>query len=330
MRSAGVSISRGAIGRWLAGSALALAALIAIPAFAQTDSAAPPSAAPIAEAAPEPAATTGRVEEVPPAVASPDAAAPDTGLPTAVVPDTADDASDANLPAPDPAETPIAVLPPNLRPNFAAAPAQGPSTAEIPQAPQSAAPAPAPGARQPASRTLEDAQDYSNPEIADYERAQEGISDPTQMQSLRAFMAEGAISSPIGLEMREARRRLVSGEEADGLLVLKVVQGSPAAVAGLHGYHQAMHNALTGAAIAAAMVFPPALLVVPVIVDAQIGESYDMIIGVDGNRVTNFLDFEDRMREVRGGELIYFSIVRDGHRKQITVKVPHDMANLAW
>jgi hypothetical protein len=51
---------------------------------------------------------------------------------------------------------------------------------------------------------------------------------------------------------------------------------------------------------------------------------------VDGNRVTNFLDFEDRMREVRGGVLVYFSIVRDGRRKQITVKVPRDMANLAW
>jgi S1-C subfamily serine protease len=78
------------------------------------------------------------------------------------------------------------------------------------------------------------------------------------------------------------------------------------------------------------MVFPPAILAVPIVIDAQVGESYDMIIGVDGNRVTNFLDFEDRMRQVRGGELVYFSIVRDGHRKQITVKVPADMANLAW
>jgi PDZ domain len=328
MRSAGVSISR-AIVRWLAGSAAALAVLAAIPALAQTDSAAAPvTVAPIVKAAPEAAEAATRVEEVPPAVASPGAAKPAAGLPTAVVPDTADDGADADLPAPDPAETPIAVLPPNLRANLAAAHAQGPSTAEIPQAPP--APAPSASAPPPASSTLQDPEDYTNPEIANYERAQEGISDPVQMQSLRAFMAEGSISSPIGLEMREARRRLVSGEEADGLLVIKVEQGSPAAQAGLHGYHQAMHNALTGAAIAAAMVFPPAILVVPVVIDAQIGESYDMIIGVDGNRVSNFLDFEDRMREVRGGELVYFSIVRDGHRKQITVKVPRDMANLAW
>ncbi len=329
MRSAGVSISR-ATGRWLAGAAAALAVLAAIPASAQIDSAAARSAATIAEAAPTAAATAGRVEEVPRADASPAPSAPDTGLAAGAVPDTADDPADADLPAPDPAETPIVVLPPNLRSNFAGAQAPGPSTAEIPQAPQSAPQAPSAGARPAASSTLQDAQDYTNPEIANYERAQEGVSDPVQMQSLRAFMAEGAITSPIGMEMREGRRKLVSGEIADGLLVLKVEQGSPAAQAGLHGYHQAIHNALTGAAIAAALVFPPAILVVPVLADAQIGENYDMIIGVDGNRVTNFLDFEDRMREVRGGELVYFSIVRDGHRKQITVKVPRDMANLAW
>jgi hypothetical protein len=330
MRSAGVSISR-ALGRRLAAYAAALAVLTAVPAFAQTDSASASSAAaPIAEAAPEAAVTTGRVEEVPRAVASPVAAASEPSLPTAVLPETEDTTSDAELPAPNPAETPVAVLPPNLRPMFASPSTRTPSTAEIPPAPQSAAQAPSSNGGQPASSTLEDAQDYTNPEIANYERAQEGISDPVQMQSLRAFMAEGAITSPIGLEMREARRRLVSGEEADGLLVLRVEQGSPAAQAGLHGYHQAMHNALTGAAIAAAMFFPPAMLMVPVVADAQIGESYDLIIGVDGNRVTNFLDFEDRMREVRGGELVYFSIVRDGRRKQITVKVPRDMANLAW
>jgi hypothetical protein len=317
--------------------------LAAIPAFAQSGPAAPsPAAAPSAAAAPaaaasasapiaeapspsaevaaEPAAKTKRVEELPPAAAPSAAAEPGASGGT----------DDADLPAPNPAETPIVVLPPNLRPSFAAPSAQGPDTAEIPQASEYAPHAPESSAEPPVSSTLNDAQDYTNPEIANYERAQEGITDPAQMQSLRAFMAEGAISSPIGVQLSEARRKLSSGEEADGLLVLKVVQGSPAALAGLQGYHQAMHNALTGAAIAAAMVFPPAILVVPVVVNAQIGESYDMIIGVDGNRVTNFLDFEDRMREVRGGELVYFSIVRDGHRKQITVKVPPDMANLAW
>lgn len=229
------------------------------------------------------------------------------------------------MPPPNPKETPIAVLPPNLRPNFGS-----PTTAEIPQAAQAGAQAYAPNGQQPASSSLQNQQDYANPQIAAYVRAQEGISDPAQMQSLQAFMAQGAFTSPIGLELREARRTLASGEAADGLLILKVIQGSPAAMAGLHGYHQAIHSALTGAAIAAAMVFPPAILAVPVVVNAQVGENYDLIIGVDGDRVTNFLDFEDRMRDVRGGELVYFSVVRNGYRKQITVKIPKDMDNLAW
>lgn len=37
----------------------------------------------------------------------------------------------------------------------------------------------------------------------------------------------------------------------------------------------------------------------------QVGESYDMIIGVDGTRVMNFLDFQDRMTDLQPGEVIY-------------------------
>ena len=51
----------------------------------------------------------------------------------------------------------------------------------------------------------------------------------------------------------------------------------------------------------------------------EVGESYDMIIGVDGSRVTNFADFEERMRNVQPGELVYFSVVRNGKRIQIPV-----------
>jgi hypothetical protein len=256
------------------------------------------------------AATAGRAES--PALEIP--SAPDSSF--------SDGGSDASLPPPNPAETPIAVLPPNLRPMVVPAP----STAEIPQS-QATGQSSASGAQ---PDPLNDAQDYTNPEIANYEAAQEGVTDPAQMQSLRAFMAEGSITSPIGLELREATRSLATGQEADGLLVLKVDPGSPAAIAGLHGCHHAINSALTGAAIAATMWFPPAMFVLPILAQSHIGQSYDLIIGVDGNRVTNFLDFEDHMREVRGGELVYFSIVRDGHRRQVTVKIPKDMANLAW
>jgi len=56
--------------------------------------------------------------------------------------------------------------------------------------------------------------------------------------------------------------------------------------------------------------------------DMQVGKSYDMIIGVDGSRVTNFLDFQDQMRDLQPGEVIYLSVVRNGKRVQVTMPVP--------
>lgn len=266
-------------------------------------------------------AGSGRVAVLPPAV-PPSAAAPSGA---------SEDSAGAGLPAPNPKETPIAVLPPNLRRVFNSLPAPTAGTAEIPQATQAGVQAYGPNGQQPASSLPQNTQDYTNPQIAAYVRAQEGISDPTQMQSLQAALAQGAFSSPIGLELREATRTLATGEVADGLLILKVIQGSPAARAGLHGYDQTMHEALIGAAIAATMAsFGATVIAVPLIANSEIGENYDLIIGVDGYRVTNILDFENRMRDVRGGELVYFSVVRNGYRKQITVKIPKDMANLAW
>jgi len=169
--------------------------------------------------------------------------------------------------------------------------------------------------------------DLDSPEVARYEREQQGIIDPQQFHDLNSFMAEGEFTSPIGMELSETRRRLNSGEEADGLLVVEVVKGSPAASAGLHGYKRIGHNVMTGAALVAAIVFPPAILAVPLIDYAEVGESYDMIIGVDGARVTNYLDFTDRMHDVRPGEIVYLSVVRDGKRAQMKVFLPPNSAS---
>jgi S1-C subfamily serine protease len=69
------------------------------------------------------------------------------------------------------------------------------------------------------------------------------------------------------------------------------------------------------------MVFPPAILAVPVIDYSGVGESYDMIIGVDGSRVCNVLDFEDRMRNIQPGQTVYFNVVRNGKRMQVAVPI---------
>ena len=160
-----------------------------------------------------------------------------------------------------------------------------------------------------------------NDEIARYQEEQSGM-PPEQLNSLPGFNSDGELATPFGMELREARRELKSGEDADGLLITAVAKGSPAAAAGLHPYNHKVHDAIAAAAIVGA-VFSGGLsvVVIPALDFMQVGESYDMIIGVDGSRVTNFLDFQDRMRDLQPGEIVYLSVLRNGKRIQVTLPV---------
>jgi hypothetical protein len=144
--------------------------------------------------------------------------------------------------------------------------------------------------------------------------------------SARDFVAEGEETSSLGFQVRESRGRLKTGEETEGLLILKVAKDSPAARAGLRSYNGGKQHALQAIAIGAGMAFPPAMLLtmvaLPMIEYTEMGKSYDMIIGIDGSRVTNFVDFEERMRDVQPGELVYFNLVRNGKRIQLAVPIP--------
>jgi PDZ domain len=162
--------------------------------------------------------------------------------------------------------------------------------------------------------------------IIRYEHAKDSELSGPPIGSLDDFMSGGDITSPLGFEVREDKRSLKSGGEAQGLLIIEVFAGSPAARAGLRAYHQIVRNALETAAVAGAIFFPPAVLLVPVVEQVRIGESYDLIIGVDGSRVTNFLEFQDRLRDVQAGEIVYLSVLRNGERKQIQVPVPANFA----
>ena len=184
------------------------------------------------------------------------------------------------------------------------------SITEIPTAPGAgAAPAPQP------TTEFDDG-------IIRYEREKNADISGPPIGSLDEFMSEGSLTSPLGIEVREDKRRLKSGGETQGLLIMDVFSGSPAARAGLHPYRRAMHDVLETAAVAGAMFVPPVVLLVPVLDQVRVGESYDLIIGVDGSRVANFIDFQDRLRDVQAGEIVYFSIIRNGERKQVTVSVP--------
>jgi S1-C subfamily serine protease len=176
--------------------------------------------------------------------------------------------------------------------------------------------------QQPAGIATDPQSANDGSEVTRYQEEQSGM-PPEQLKALQDFDSEGELSSPFGMQLREAKRSLKTGEEADGLLITAVTKGSPAAAVGLRPYTHTVHDAIAAAAMVGA-VFSGGLsvVVIPAIDYMQVGESYDMIIGVDGSRVTNFLDFQDRMRDLQPGEVVYLSVLRDGKRVQVTLPVP--------
>lgn len=141
------------------------------------------------------------------------------------------------------------------------------------------------------------------------------------------FDLDDVATSWIGLSLSRDRRRLKSGAYASGLLVIAVEAGSPAANAGLQPPIEGkVRKVVEMATLAAGMAFAPAMIGAAIVNSTQLDESYDMIIGVDGNRIMNVVDFEDHLCTVRPGEIVYLNIVRNGLRQQVPVSIPLDMA----
>lgn len=163
-------------------------------------------------------------------------------------------------------------------------------------------------------------------QVVNYQQYQNAQQIDPQLRSLQEFIQEGDNTSSLGIEVQEAQRKTKSGRMADGLVIVGVIKGSPADLAGLRAYRRTTSDVLKVVAVGAALVFPPAVLVAAIADQVSIGDTYDLIIGVDGTRVTNFLDFEDRIREVQPGEIVYLNILRNGKRMQVPVNVPTNLA----
>ena len=259
-------------------------------------------------------------------------ASPDTSASANIVvtPPPDDYAPIAEVPVPAPPPSPRAVAPASASrlskagaSNLVQTPPDqnyAPNASEIPSASDDLSAAPTSGSQPPAGEVPP-----SEPnEISNYEQEQSGM-PPQQLKDLQEYDSGGDLSTSLGMRLREDKRALNTGEEADGLLVVAIAKNSPAADAGLHVYSAAAHNTITGVAMAGAMLFPPAILLLPALDYAAIGESYDLIIGIDGARVRNFLDYQDRTRDLQPGEMIYLSVIRDGKRLQLTITVPPNL-----
>jgi S1-C subfamily serine protease len=135
-------------------------------------------------------------------------------------------------------------------------------------------------------------------------------------------------SSWIGVTLSGDRRLLKSGGYINGLVIVGVQADSPAAHAGLRAPTVgAVKSAVEMAAMAAGFIFPPAMLAVGIVNSSHIDETYDMIIGVDGDRVINAADFQTHLQGVEPGERVYLNIVRNGARLQVPVSIPPGIPN---
>jgi len=136
---------------------------------------------------------------------------------------------------------------------------------------------------------------------------------------LKQYMDASEEISLFGIDLRIERRK--AEKEIQGLLVVDIAPGSPGAGAGLHAYRQPTRDILNGVGMLATMAFPPAMVVVTIVESVPLGEAYDLIIGVDGARVANFLDFYDCVRNVQPGEIVYLNVLRNGRRVQVPLGI---------
>ncbi len=190
-----------------------------------------------------------------------------------------------------------------------AAPSPDPSAAiEIPQAslPPSPSPPVEPAPQNPAEQQPEELAPVNLPPVA----------------TLNEFLMNGDYTSLIGVQVREASSQLKGGGEVEGLAVEAVMPDSPAARAGIQPYRATTHYVIDGVFAAASFVFPPAMLLLVVADQSRVGTSFDLIIGVDGVRVTNILEFDDQVRNSKPGDIVYLNVVRKGRRLQIPVEMP--------
>lgn len=138
-------------------------------------------------------------------------------------------------------------------------------------------------------------------------------------QGLRSYLDENEQISVFGIDLRLDSRKVE--KDIPGLLVVDVAPGSPGATAGLHPFRQPARDVLNGVGMLAAMAFPPAMAVVPIVEAVPLHEKYDLVIGVDGVRVASFLGFYEQVRNVRPGEVVYLNLLRNGQRVQVPMLI---------
>jgi S1-C subfamily serine protease len=127
----------------------------------------------------------------------------------------------------------------------------------------------------------------------------------------------------LAIYVMNGQASLKNGGSVAGVKIIRVLSRGVGDSAGLHSENDTISELLTVGLVAGAVFFPPALFAVFVIPQRGIGESYDLIMAVDGQRTHDTNELINALRDVVGGddELAYLVIVRRGKRQNIVVKL---------
>jgi len=159
----------------------------------------------------------------------------------------------------------------------------------------------------------------------------EGV--PPNVGSIPEYMHNGGNPAQssylplIGIHVFEGPGKLASGQPLSGISVISVDRPGPGDNAGLRAQHVRVLRAATEVGlgvvcVGATLIFPPAILGVPLIQQMDSATAYDVIVAVDAERTRNIIELEDSLRKVKAGETIYVTIIRDGQREQLRVVAP--------
>lgn len=126
----------------------------------------------------------------------------------------------------------------------------------------------------------------------------------------------------LGIAVHNGTARLQSGRFVDGVEVESLLErGTEAQDGPLEGPpYRGVSTVLIGASAVAAMFFPPAMIGAVIFGMTQSANG-DLIIGVDGHRITNAFELAEEVAEDKTGDTAYVAIVRNGRRLQVPVRV---------